>query len=100
MGDQVVEEVGTADGVDVVVGSRTQLVLDLAPDVVALLLDRTGCRAGVVEVEVGLGIGCDTELGEQVDVQEDALEVRIRTEGLRSLVAELQQCDEQMATAV
>jgi site-specific DNA recombinase len=34
---------------------------------------------------------------ERVDVQEDALEVRIRTEGLASLVAELRQADERKA---
>jgi hypothetical protein len=35
----------------------------------------------------------------RVDVQEDALEVRIRAEGLVSLVAELRQSDAQMARA-
>ena len=64
--DQVVEEVGAADRVDVLIGLGAQLVLDLAPDVVALLLDRPGRRAGVVEVEVDLGVGGDPELGEQV----------------------------------
>ena len=34
---------------------------------------------------------------ERVDVQEDALEVRIRAEGLASLVAELRQPDERRA---
>jgi hypothetical protein len=34
---------------------------------------------------------------EQLDVQEDALEVRVRTEGLVSLVAELRQQDERKA---
>jgi hypothetical protein len=38
-------------------------------------------------------------LVERVDVHEDALEVRIKTDGLRSLVAELRQCDEQTARA-
>jgi hypothetical protein len=33
VGDQVVEEVGAADGVDVLVRLRPELVLDLAPDV-------------------------------------------------------------------
>jgi hypothetical protein len=36
-------------------------------------------------------------LVERVDVQEDALEVRIRAEGLASLVAELRQHDERRA---
>jgi site-specific DNA recombinase len=36
-------------------------------------------------------------LVERVDVQEDALEVRIRAEGLASLVAELRQYDERKA---
>ena len=36
-------------------------------------------------------------LVERVDVQEDALEVRIRTEGLASLVAELRQQSERKA---
>jgi site-specific DNA recombinase len=36
-------------------------------------------------------------LVERVDVQEDALEVRIRAEGLASLVAELRQQDERKA---
>ena len=36
-------------------------------------------------------------LVERVDVQQDALEVRIRAEGLASLVAELRQCDERRA---
>jgi site-specific DNA recombinase len=36
-------------------------------------------------------------LVERVDVQEDALEVRIRAEGLASLVAELRQQDERRA---
>jgi site-specific DNA recombinase len=36
-------------------------------------------------------------LVERVDVREDALEVRIRAEGLSSLVAELRQCDERRA---
>jgi site-specific DNA recombinase len=36
-------------------------------------------------------------LVEQVDVQEDALEVRVRAEGLVSLVAELRQPDERRA---
>jgi hypothetical protein len=36
-------------------------------------------------------------LVERVDVQEDALEVRIRAEGPASLVAELRQCDERRA---
>jgi site-specific DNA recombinase len=36
-------------------------------------------------------------LVERVDVQGDALEVRIRTEGLASLVAELRQPDERRA---
>jgi hypothetical protein len=31
------------------------------------------------------------------DVREDALEMRIRAEGLSSLVAELRQCDERRA---
>lgn len=66
MGDQIVEEVSATDGVDVVVGRSTQLVLDLAPDVVALLLDRARRRARVVEVEVDLDISGDAELGEQV----------------------------------
>jgi hypothetical protein len=34
MGDQVVEEVGAAHRVDVVVGHDAEFVLDLAPDVV------------------------------------------------------------------
>jgi hypothetical protein len=34
---------------------------------------------------------------EQLDVQEDTLEVRVRTEGLVSLVAELRQQDERKA---
>jgi site-specific DNA recombinase len=38
-------------------------------------------------------------LVERVDVQEDALEVRIRAEGLASLVAELRQGDQQTARA-
>jgi hypothetical protein len=38
-------------------------------------------------------------LVERVDVQEDALEVRIRAEGLASLVAELRQGDERTARA-
>jgi site-specific DNA recombinase len=38
-------------------------------------------------------------LVERVDVQEDALEVRIRTEGLASLVGELRQDDERTARA-
>ena len=36
-------------------------------------------------------------LVERVEVQEDALEVRIRAEGLASLVAELRQQDERKA---
>jgi hypothetical protein len=36
-------------------------------------------------------------LVERVDVQEDALEVRIRAEGLASMVGELRQQDERMA---
>jgi site-specific DNA recombinase len=36
-------------------------------------------------------------LVERVDVQEDALEVRIRVEGLASLVGELRQHDERRA---
>jgi hypothetical protein len=36
-------------------------------------------------------------LAERVDVQEDALEVRIRAEGLASFVAELRQHDERRA---
>jgi hypothetical protein len=36
-------------------------------------------------------------LVERVDVQEDALEVRIRAEGLASLAAGLRQCDEKRA---
>jgi hypothetical protein len=36
---------------------------------------------------------------ERVDVQEDALEVRIRAEGLAGLVAELRQRGEQTARA-
>jgi site-specific DNA recombinase len=36
-------------------------------------------------------------LVERVDVQEDAIEVRIRTEGVASLVAELWQQDERKA---
>ena len=36
-------------------------------------------------------------LVERVDVQEDTLEVRIRAEGLASLVAELRQFDERRA---
>jgi hypothetical protein len=36
-------------------------------------------------------------LVERVDVQEDALEVRIRTDGLASLVGELRQQGERMA---
>ena len=36
-------------------------------------------------------------LVERVDVQEDALEVRIRATGLASLVAELRQQDERKA---
>jgi hypothetical protein len=36
-------------------------------------------------------------LVERVDVQEDALEVRIRPKGLASLVAELRQQDERKA---
>jgi hypothetical protein len=36
-------------------------------------------------------------LVERVDVQEDALEVRIRAEGLASLVGELRQQEERMA---
>jgi hypothetical protein len=36
-------------------------------------------------------------LVERVDVQEDVLEVRIRAEGLASLVAELRQQSERMA---
>jgi hypothetical protein len=66
VGDQVVEEVGAADGVDVLVPLRAEFVLDLAPDVVTLLLDHAGCRAGVVEVEVGLAVRRHPELGEQV----------------------------------
>ena len=66
MSDQVVEEVGTAHRMDVVVGHDAELVLDLAPDVVALFLYGTRRRAGVVEVEVDLGISSDPELGEQV----------------------------------
>jgi site-specific DNA recombinase len=38
-------------------------------------------------------------LVERVDVQEDALEVRIRAEGLASLVGELRQGDERTARA-
>jgi hypothetical protein len=38
-------------------------------------------------------------LVERVDVQEDALAVRIRAEGLASLVAELRQSDERTARA-
>ena len=38
-------------------------------------------------------------LVERVDVQEDALEVRIRAEGLASLVGELRQGDERPARA-
>jgi site-specific DNA recombinase len=38
-------------------------------------------------------------LVERVDVQEDALEVRIRAEGLANLVAELRQSDERPARA-
>jgi len=38
-------------------------------------------------------------LVERVDVQEDALEVRIRAEGLASLIAELRQGDKQTARA-
>ena len=64
--DQVVEEVGAADGVDVLVGLGTEFVLDLAPDVVALLLDRTRRGTGVVEIEVDLGVRRHAELGEQV----------------------------------
>jgi hypothetical protein len=56
MGDQVVEEVGPAHRVDVVIGYDSEFVFDLAPDVVALLLNRTGRRAGVVEAEVDLGM--------------------------------------------
>jgi hypothetical protein len=36
-------------------------------------------------------------LVERVDVQEDALEVRIRAEGLASLVGELRQQDDRIA---
>ena len=36
---------------------------------------------------------------ERIDVQEDALEVRIRAEGLASLVGELRQGDERTARA-
>jgi hypothetical protein len=36
-------------------------------------------------------------LVERVDVQENALEVRIRAEGLASLIAELRQGDERKA---
>ena len=36
-------------------------------------------------------------LVDRVDVQEDTIEVRIRAEGLMSLVAELRQCDERRA---
>jgi hypothetical protein len=61
-----IEEVGPAHGMDVVVGHDAELVLDLAPDVVALLLHGTRRRAGVIEVEVDLGVGRDPELGEQV----------------------------------
>jgi hypothetical protein len=42
-------------GPTVVVGRRPQLVLDLAPDVVAFLLDRTRRRAREVEVDLGVG---------------------------------------------
>jgi hypothetical protein len=38
-------------------------------------------------------------LVERVDVQEDALQVRIRAEGLASLIGELQQGDERPARA-
>ncbi|MGH6943539.1 MAG: hypothetical protein ACREH6_04890 [Geminicoccaceae bacterium] len=38
-------------------------------------------------------------LVERIDVQEDALEVRIRAEGLASLVGELRQGDEPTARA-
>ena len=36
-------------------------------------------------------------LVKRVEVQENALEVRLRAEGLASLVAELRQCDERRA---
>jgi hypothetical protein len=36
-------------------------------------------------------------LGEQVDVREDALEVRVRADGLASLIGELRQQGERMA---
>ena len=60
VGDQVVEEVGAADRVVVVVGCRAQLILDLAPNVTALLLNHAGRRAGVVQVEINLGAGGDS----------------------------------------
>jgi hypothetical protein len=66
VGDQVVVEVGPAHRMDVVVGHDPELVLDLASDVVALLLDCTRRRAGVVEVEVDLGVRRHPEFGEQV----------------------------------
>ena len=50
MGDQVIEEIRAAHGVDVLIRLGAELVLDLAPDVVALLLD-AGRRAGVVKVQ-------------------------------------------------
>src|SRR5918997_1380751 len=72
MGNQVVEEVRTADGVDVLVGLRPELVLDLAPDVVALVLDHAGswtpragrtegCRATSGVVAGSRGVLCPSE---------------------------------------
>jgi hypothetical protein len=66
MSDQVVEEIGAADCVDVVIGLRPQLVLDLPADVMALLLHCPCGRACIVEIEVDLGVLADPELGEQV----------------------------------
>jgi hypothetical protein len=64
VGDQVVKEVRTADRMDMVVRRGTELVLDLAPDVVALLLDHPRRRAGGIEVEIDLGVLADAEASE------------------------------------
>jgi hypothetical protein len=50
VGDQAVEEVCAADGMDVLVRLGSKLVLDLAPDVVTFLLDRAG-RQGACQME-------------------------------------------------
>ena len=51
---------------DMVIRLSAELVLDLAPDVVALLLDHPWRRAGGIQVEIDPGVLGDPELGEQV----------------------------------